>query len=40
MTPEMLNRNMHNAGLEAFFEHVISTDRANELVNRTNAPIN
>lgn len=28
MTPKMLNTNIHNAGLDEFFEHVISTDRA------------
>jgi len=28
MTPKMLSTNMHNSGLDEFFEHVISTDRA------------
>jgi len=28
MTPEMLNTNINNSGLDEFFEHVISTDRA------------
>jgi len=28
MTPEMLNTNMHNSGLDKYFEHVISTDKA------------
>ena len=28
MTPEMLNTNMRNSGLDGFFEHVISTDTA------------
>lgn len=28
MTPKMLNTNIHNSGLDEFFEHVISTDRA------------
>lgn len=28
MTPAMLNTNMHNSGLDEFFEHVISTDSA------------
>jgi len=26
MTPKMLKTNMHNSGLDSFFEHVISTD--------------
>lgn len=28
MTPEMLTTNMHNSGLDEYFEHVISTDSA------------
>lgn len=28
MTPKMLNTNMHNSGLDDYFEHVISTDKA------------
>jgi len=28
MTPKMLNINIHNAGLDEYFEHVISTDSA------------
>ena len=28
MTPHMLNTNMHQSGLDEFFEHVISTDSA------------
>lgn len=28
MTPHMLNTNMHNSGLDEYFEHVISTDSA------------
>ncbi|VAW82008.1 Haloacid dehalogenase, type II [hydrothermal vent metagenome] len=28
MTPNMLNTNMHNSGLDEYFEHVISTDSA------------
>ncbi len=28
MTPKMLNTNMHNSGLDEYFEHVISTDSA------------
>jgi len=28
MTPKMLNTNMHNSGLDEFFEHIISTDSA------------
>ena len=28
MTPKMINTNMHNSGLDEFFEHVISTDAA------------
>jgi len=28
MTPKMLNTNMHNSGLDAYFEHIISTDSA------------
>jgi len=28
MTPQMLNTNMHNSGLDEYFDHVISTDEA------------
>lgn len=28
MTPKMLSTNMHNSGLDEFFEHIISTDSA------------
>ena len=26
MTPKMLNKNMHNSGLDKYFDHIISTD--------------